>query len=369
VRVPTKGRAVRHAFAVGVAAAVALTGCWPRPANTFEAKAKQVQRTAPNTRPWFCNATGRGTPINGHGNGAHTHPYYQDKTKGPLSWPDCLKLAAELDLTMKAVKGLETKAKGEAAGWREGAPYIPGLGTHHLKFGGGTTPGGTMPGNDDIQKIVTCLREQGLNLTGFPDVNDPAVQAAFKACNVPLPTGGTGGMPTFNQPFDPAKPQILIYGGDNPDSPLVGVGYLFAGSDTPPEAYTGGNDWWHLHSKICAGIDFRTAPNLDTEELTEEQCRAMGGTLRELFPAQPGMGSGGIWLLHMWMIQPYEYRPDLFVSGHPCLGSTGVLPQSDPCWATAHRDPALGMPTTIPPSTMPGTPTTPTTMDHGGHGH
>jgi hypothetical protein len=411
MRVRITGRAVARVLAAGTVAVTALAACKPAPpANTFEARARQVQRTAPDTRPWFCNAAGTGSPPAGHGsgtgNGAHVHPYYEGKVKGPLSWPDCIKLAQELDLTAKAVKGLETKAKGEAAGWREAAPYIPGLGTHHVKFGGGTTPGGTVPGGGDIQKIVACLREQGLDFSGgaFPDFNDPAVQAAFKACNVPVPTGGAGGIGggVVNQPFDPAKPQILIYGGDAEDSPLVGVGYMFAGSDKPPEAYTGGNDWWHKHTKICAGIDFDRAGSLDPEHMTEEECRALGGTLRELFPGSGGQ-AGGIWLLHMWPFSPYEYRPDLFVSGHPCLGPDGAVPQTDACWAQARIDPSKvpstttpghGHPTTtvatpttgappttaappstlVPPSTAAPTtaaPTTapPTTVGHGNHGH
>ena len=168
--------------------------------------------------------------------------------------------------------------------------------------------------------------------------------------------------------FDPAKPPMLIYGGDGPDAPLVGVAYAFAGSGSPPEAYAGGNDWWHLHTHACFGLDLKKFP--DPEDLTKEQCESAGGRYQQLFPGSDG-GGGGVWLLHMWPFQPYEYAPDLFVSGHPCLADAGALPQSDACWKEAHRDPALGAPPkpTTPPA-GPGDPGDPGDHgDHGGHPH
>jgi hypothetical protein len=353
-------------IAVAAAATMVLAGCRPT-GGAYENQARQVQKATPDKRPWFCNSTGQGTPLSGHGNGSHVHPIYEGKTKGPLSWTDCNKLATELDLTVKAVKGLETKAKGEAAGWRQVAAYIPGLGTHHAKTptGGGTTPGST-PSSEEIQRLVKCLQDKGVNLTGggLPDFSDPKVAEALKACGAPSIPGG-GMIPGVSGTFDPANPQLLIYGGPNPDSPLVGVAYALFGGSTPPAAYAGDNDWWHLHTKICMG------PNREilagAEEISDEQCKALGGTQRNL-AGLPGSSGSGIWLLHLWMAQPYEYRPDIFVSGHPCLVATGVLPQSDPCWQIAHRDPSLG-----PLPTTPGTTPVPDDHgepgEHGGHGH
>jgi hypothetical protein len=377
-----RARPTLRAVAVGLAVVAVVAACRPGhrpprpgpapgPNATFSEIATYTQRTTPGKVPWFCNAEGNGTPPNGHGNGAHVHPYYEDKVKGPLSWPDCLKLASELDQTMAATKGLETKGKAEAAGWRQAAPYIPGLGTHHIGMTRppGSTPGSTpgttpgsvpgMPGADEIARIRQCLRDKGIDLTGgAPDITNPAFIEALRACGVPF-TPGMGG--NVNIPFDPAKPPILIYGGKTPDAPLVGVGYMFSGSDTPPEAYTGGNDWWHLHTQACFGVDFEKIANIDPEHMTKEECEALGGTFQRLFPGQDGR-EGGIWLLHLWPARPYEYRPDLFVSGHPCLLKEGVAPKDDPCWQNAHRDPASG-PTTTTPTTgrIPTTPTTGTT--------
>jgi hypothetical protein len=270
VRGWTTGPARRLGAVLG-AVVVLATGC-------FFAEADQIQRTAPDQRPWFCNAAGDGTPISGHGNGSHVHPIYAGMTKGRLSWDDCIALSHELDRVVNAVAGRETRAKGEAAGWSSVAGYIAGLGTHHT---------------------------QGL---GF----------------------------LSNTTFDHTKPQFLIYGGPGGDAPLVGVAYSLSagGGRTPPPAFAGANDWWHLHAKLCYGSGGILA---GAEEISDTACQALGGSNMSL----PG---GGIWLLHVWLVQPYEYRLDLFSSGHNCLLASGVAPPSDPCWEIAHRDPALGMP-------------------------
>lgn len=287
-----------RALAAGAALSLTLVGCRPPaptgpPSKDFETEATQMQAASPDQRPWFCNGVGKGTPPGGHGNGNHVHPYYEGKTKGPLSWTDCVGLARQLDQTMNGVKGLETKGKAERAGSRQIAQYVPGLGTHHSNPRAGFTAG-----------------------------------------------------------FDPAKPGVLIFGGDTPDAPLVGVAFVGGGA-TPPEGYIGGNDWWHLHTQTCRGLDPRQFP--DPGDLTPEQCRAAGGVFQNIAP-RPDGSPGGVLLLHMWMIKPYEYRPDLFISGHPCMADQAAAPQSDPCWQTAHRDPSE-----IPPTTTPD--------DHGTHGH
>jgi hypothetical protein len=181
--------------------------------------ARDHQAATPETRPYFCNAAGDGTPPGGHGNGSHVHPIYEGMTKGPLSWEDCHRLANQLDSVMAAVKGMETRSAGEAAGWRELAEYIPGLGTHHSKQFVG--PGTEVP------------------------------------------------------PFDPAQPQFLIYGGTAPDAPLVGVAYAASGRTNPPEAFAGSNDWWHLHQKICIGPNRQILAG--AEEIPDEECTALGG--------------------------------------------------------------------------------------------
>jgi hypothetical protein len=38
----------------------------------------------------------------------------------------------------------------------------------------------------------------------------------------------------------------------------------------------------------------------------------------------------------------FQVQPDIFMSGHPCLGPSGPLPKTDACWAVADHDPADG---------------------------
>ena len=78
------------------------------------------------------------------------------------------------------------------------APYVTGLGTHHVRGapgGGGGTTMGTMPGSGDFARIGQCLQEKGVDLSGgFPNMQDPKVIQALNDCGVPMPAGGAPGM-------------------------------------------------------------------------------------------------------------------------------------------------------------------------------
>jgi hypothetical protein len=244
----------------------------------------ELARTPAGTTPWFCNAAGDGTPLAGHGNGAHVNPIYAGKKKGPLSSADCTLLAKQLDDVLNVVNGLDTRGKAEASGWSASAEYLQGLGTHHIR----TTDG---------------------------------IGAGFRTT------------------FDISRPTFLVYGGSDADAPLVGVSYGVAGSTTPPVGFAGENDWWHLHKKICLAMTASWPPKIlaGAEEVTDAACTALGG-FNSTIP------SGGMWLLHLWPTPPHQYRLDLFASGHNCMLATRLAPESDPCWELARRDPALGMP-------------------------
>jgi hypothetical protein len=244
------------ALAVGIS--LVMSGCYTQTAREHQAR-------SPETRPYWCDAVGDGTPPGGHGNGNHMNPIYEGLTKGPLSWEDCERLSNQFDALLHAVEGLDTAADAEAAGWRNYAGYIPGLGTHHST------------------EIIPGLEPR---------------------------------------PFDPTKPDFLIYGGPGPDAPLVGVGYAAPGDQDPPDAFAGTNDWWHLHTKICVGPDGILEGG---EELPDDVCAELGGRQFTL----PGSGT---LLLHVWMVPDYQLKFDVFVSSHPCLGADGPLPDDDPCW-------------------------------------
>jgi hypothetical protein len=277
-------RAFNRAVAsVAAATAVLLSGCTEVTEFPY---AEQAFNAPAGTVPWFCNAAGNGTPLSGHGNGSHVHPEYEGRTKGRISAEDCTTFARQLDEVLSVVRPWDTRAEGEAAGWKVGAEYIAGLGTHHSRNG---------------------------------------ALAAFGATK-----------------FEHLNPQFLIYGGSGPDAPLVGVAYSLQGNVPLPEAFAGTNDWFHHHNKVCADFSAGVWPPpilAGAEEISDEACKAIKpGTVN--FP----LPNGGLSLLHLWINPPNEYRLDIFASGHNCLLATGLAAPADPCWEIAHRDPALGLP-------------------------
>lgn len=274
-----------RAAGLAVGMSLVLASCYSRGALDHQA-------ASPDTRPYYCDGVGDGTPPAGagHDNGGHVESFYEGMEKGPLSWDDCLELSAQLDLLYDAVDDLQTAGDAEAAGWTVAAPYIPGLGTHHVR-------------------------------PGFNPVEGPA--------------------PTF----EVTEPHFLIYGGNGPDAPLIGVSYELWGTDndSPPDAFAGTNDWWHLHTKICLGA----MPSTGVDQVSDEECAARGGR-------QIPIPNDGHWMLHLWIGPGFQTKWDIFTSGHPCLGEAGPLPQEDPCWDIVNHEPADGP--------LPGS-------EHDEHGH
>jgi hypothetical protein len=355
-----RARGMRPAVLVLATLAVLATGCGgggdtaaDEGPQSFARQATKVRAAAADTRPWFCSGEGTGMPPSGHGNGSHVSSAYAGKSKGPLAWDDCQKLAEQLDRVVAITRGLETRDKGEAAGWLPVAgDYIPGLGTHHGKMGamggmgGGSTPG-SIPGVD-VQALTRCLGDRGIDVRGgsMPNFTDPAFTDALRACGAPLPAGGSpmavpGAIPGQGSgTFDETAPQFLIYGGPQPDAPLVGVAYTYMGKGGPPEGFAGGNDFWHEHNKICMG---GTGVLAGAEEVPDDHCASLGGHNVQITGPGGVLGDSGNFVLHLWL-PPYEYRPDLFVSGNPCLLDSGAAPKDDPCWQAARRDPSPGSP-------------------------
>jgi hypothetical protein len=206
-----------------LALAIALLASACGSDTSGEAKAKAKATAKEKRGPFYCDAVGNGTPMgdgHGTGNGSHVAGVYEGMHKGELSEADCRTIKEQFDLTNAAVEGLETRGAAEAAGWRQIAQYIPGLGTHHIKG---------------------SIRE------------------------------------LFNATFDPAEPVFLIYGGleGDLDAPLVGLGYLSSGASDPPAAFAGTNDWWHLHKRLCLGSNGDILAG--AEEIPDEECTALGG--------------------------------------------------------------------------------------------
>jgi hypothetical protein len=157
-------------------------------------------------------------------------------------------LASEVAISNAFVAAHPTVKEAEAAGYRRITPYIPCIAAHYIKNG------------------------------------------------------------ELTNPFDPAKPEIVLYDGTNPDSKIVGLSYLqFAGQDAPPPGFAGENDPWHVHEQLCLG----RGGVLGDESTTEEECAARGGRIQKL---------GNLWMTHMWNVPGWESRWGLFSSEHPDLG-------------------------------------------------
>ena len=263
-----------------------------KPKSTTTAPAATTT-TAPPI-PYWCNAVGVGIPPSGHGNGSHVSKIYAGKHKGPLSAADCKTMTEQWNAIITATKPFNTRAKAETAGWNAAAEYIVGLGTHHTRG-----------------SIIPTATAQ-------------------------------------NAPFEADKPEFLIFGGTGGEAPLVGVAYTYLGPKVPSAGYAGGNDWWHEHPTVCMGSVNKILAG--AEAISDEACVKLGGFNVRL------TGKGGIFgenntffMLHVWL-PPYEYRPDVFVAGNPCLLESGLAPKDHPCWKILSSDPSLG----VPPSSNDG---------------
>ena len=126
-----------------------------------------------------------GAQTNGEGMHSHGATAWQ-----PITDPaDQLELQAQLDAASKVIDQFPTVAAAEAAGYRQIAPYVPGIAAHWI--------------NGD-----------------------------------------------FDGEFDPGKPEMLLFNGTEQTSRLVGLSYATIG-DEPPEGFVGPNDTWHAHPGLC----------------------------------------------------------------------------------------------------------------------
>jgi hypothetical protein len=92
--------------------------------------------------------------------------------------------------------------------------------------------------------------------------------------------------PQIDGVFDPAQPEMLLYGGEDPGSPLVGV-MFYVDSIEAPEGFAGPYDAWHRHFEACVG-PHGTRFEQDPEAV---ECHHHG---------QTG------WMLHAWVAPGWE---------------------------------------------------------------
>ncbi len=196
-------------------------------------------------RPFYCDPSD--TLVNdGHGGGMFATVYTQPK--GALSATDCQALAADLTASSSYVSSLKTVAQAEAAGWVQAAVWSAGQGIHYV---------------------------------------DPS---------------------RITGPFDPTKPNWLMFDGTTPDSKLTGMMFLVQSGMMPPAGFPGDNDHWHQHHELCVAGG---SPFIVGEHLTDAECAALGG-VNQMFM--------DTWMVHVWL-PSYDgwLATDIFNKTHPSL--------------------------------------------------
>jgi hypothetical protein len=171
-------------------------------------------------------------------------------------------------------------------------PYVPGMGTHHVR--GGVTP--QMLADPSFNRLNPILDNAGLD-----------------------------------DKWDPFVPEVLQYDGNGPDAKLVGFDY-YVRTDTglPPAGFEGNNDWWHIHPMIC----FRkTDAYMIAFNQSDATCTAQNGI---------NVNMSNYYMLHVWVLDDMTFEPDVYAGMIPCIsGGTAIHDATDPCHKS--RDMTMSM--------------------------
>lgn len=132
---------------------------------------------------------------------------------------------------------------------------------------------------------------------------------------------------------DPARPEVLIYDGNDPGAKLVGVMYTVLADQQPRNVFVGGNDVWHQHRGLCFTTSERArkvfSPMerlvIGSERAENIWCERMWGGQREDFAS--------LWMMHVWVVPGCENPWGLFAHDHPYLTVANSAERtSDPRW-------------------------------------
>ena len=106
----------------------------------------------------------------------------------------------------------------------------------------------------------------------------------------------------IDEPFDPARPSMLLFDMRGAEPVLVGLSYWLR-SDDAPDGFAGANDHWHQHSGLCIVNGW-----VDREEVA-------GPSLC----AGSYLGGRDLWMLHAWVVPGYANRWGDFADTNPLL--------------------------------------------------
>ena len=84
------------------------------------------------------------------------------------------------------------------------------------------------------------------------DTTAKAAAAGYVLSSTPAPGVGVHWVnwQLISQPFDPARPAMLLFSGPLGNEHLVGFSYWVQGT-YPPDGFAGSNDQWHTHAGLC----------------------------------------------------------------------------------------------------------------------
>mgnify|MGYP001618136354 FL=1 len=121
----------------------------------------------------------------------------------------------------------------------------------------------------------------------------------------------------IEQPFDPARPSMLLFSTQSDGEELVGFSYVLQSAEAPA-GFAGPNDQWHQHGGICVANGQGVADNVSP-----------GACEGDWLPG------GDMWMLHAWVVPGHENPIGRFSTSNPpaCPDHacpTGVVPPPPP---------------------------------------
>jgi hypothetical protein len=103
---------------------------------------------------------------------------------------------------------------------------------------------------------------------------------------------------------------MLMYDSNQDSARLTGMVWVVQSGMMPPEGFSGNNDHWHSHERLCF-VDGPEGEFIVGDGITDEQCADRGGENRD---------TSDIWLLHVWLpVYDGWIATDIFNKTHPTV--------------------------------------------------
>ena len=173
----------------------------------------------------------------------------------------------------------------------------------------GITPWQDLADPDDQRALQTQLRTAGTVIAPMATAAD-ALDAGYIQVTPYVPGIGAHYLNIDllqGDGFDPARPEMLLYNGNETTSVLVGFSYAVLAED-PPEGFVGPNDQWHVHPSLCIVGTLVVGP----DSTPEDMCASIGG--------RKGMGfDHPMWMAHLWQVPGWESSWGLFSGENPVV--------------------------------------------------